>query len=106
MSKPEFQAEMTEGTYCCGVMEIGKFTKGYRDSMTYLDVLWGTSWAVEKKAPIAWHGVTKTKTQKSTEKALKKMGFKVKGTWLNDSGEELKFWLYVPKTKKKKARKK
>jgi hypothetical protein len=106
MSKLEFRADMEDGTYCCGAMEIGHFTKAYRSEQEWGQYLWGSEWAKEKKQPIAWHGVTKPSVQKATEKTLKKMGFKMVGRWRNDSNELLKFWLYVPKIKAKKKRRK
>lgn len=106
VSKPEFRAEMTDGTYCCGAMEIGKFTKAFKQDYnpTYGPFLWDSEWKKEKREPIAWHGIT-DHTQKEAEKSLKKMGFKVVGRWLNDSGNLLKFWLYVPKIKKNRRKK-
>ena len=101
--KPEFRADILDYRTCCSLIEIGRFRHEYKQA-TWDGVLWESEWKNHKSPYECWFGVTNSKTQKATEKALKKMGFKTKTKWLNDDGQTLRLWVYVHKPKKRRKK--
>lgn len=103
-AEPEFRANRNDSAYCCGLMELGKFTQAYKADNYYEEYLYGSDWEGAKDPELAWFGVTNSKTQEEAEKSLKKMGFKVKAKWKNGDGQTLRMWVYTYKPKKKRKK--
>lgn len=105
VAKPEFRADIMNSATCCSLLELGRFSRGYKTT-PWSGVLWESEWKETRSPNECFFGVTNSRTQKGAEKSLKKMGFKVKAKWKNGDGQTLRMWVYTYKPTKKKRRKK